>query len=177
VYCELAVPPCVLCAFANIPNFRAGLCAIIKGLYLMQLREQDFYYNGKDVTIWTVVETATAIIAASIPVLRVFFKDAVHSYSKSRSGTRSNGRTIPLSHLSHSHPDSHTATIQSMGKGKDGGWTTLEPIEDGIEDGASQRGILRSEPGLTVGSPGILQTSSFTVTVDEERRSWHRSHV
>jgi hypothetical protein len=143
----------------------------------MQLRQQDFYYNGKDVTIWTVVETATAIIAASIPVLRVFFKDAVHSYSKShgKSYNHSNAGTIPLSHLRHSHPHSHTATIQSMGKSKEGGWTTLEPIEDG--DGASQRGILaHEEDGLgraefRVGSPGILQTSSFTITIDEGRRS------
>lgn len=31
--------------------------------------------NGKDVTIWTAVETATAIIGSSIPVLRVFIKE------------------------------------------------------------------------------------------------------
>jgi hypothetical protein len=158
------------------------MCAIIKGLYLMQLQSQDFYYDGKDVTIWTVVETATAIIAASIPVLRVFFKDKVNSYSRSngKSGSVSNARSIPLSHLSHSHPHSHSATVHSIGKGKDGGWTTLEPIEDGIDDGASQRRILRTEedgPAPTVGSPGIMQTSSFTITVDKERRSWHRSPV
>ncbi|PSN68609.1 hypothetical protein BS50DRAFT_599165 [Corynespora cassiicola Philippines] len=57
----------------------SGVCAIVKGIYVIQLRQQDFYYNGKDVTIWTAVETATAIIAASIPVLRVFFKEAVSS--------------------------------------------------------------------------------------------------
>jgi hypothetical protein len=160
-------------------NDSAGVCAIVKGIYLMQLRQKDFYYNGKDVVIWTVVETATAIIAASIPVLRVFFKDAVCSYNKShgKSYTRSNA-TVPLSHLSHSHPHSHTATVHSLGKGKEGGWTTLDAIEDG--DGASQRGILRHEehgpmsPGFTVGSPGIMQTSSFTITIDEDRRSWHK---
>ncbi|KAF2795558.1 hypothetical protein K505DRAFT_239645 [Melanomma pulvis-pyrius CBS 109.77] len=53
----------------------SGVCAIIKGVYVVQLREQDFFYNGKDVTIWTSVETATAITGASIPVLRVFFKE------------------------------------------------------------------------------------------------------
>lgn len=31
--------------------------------------------NGKDVTIWTAVETATAIVGSSIPVLRVFIKE------------------------------------------------------------------------------------------------------
>ncbi|KAF1851398.1 uncharacterized protein K460DRAFT_362145 [Cucurbitaria berberidis CBS 394.84] len=53
----------------------SGVCAIVKGIYIVQLREQDFFYNGKDVTIWTSVETATAIIGASIPVLRVFFRE------------------------------------------------------------------------------------------------------
>jgi hypothetical protein len=158
------------------------MCAVIKGLYLMQLQSQDFYHDGKDVTIWTVVETATAIIAASIPVLRVFFKDKVNSYSRSngKSGSNSNARSIPLSHLSRSHPHSHSVTVQSIGKGKEAGWTTLEPIEDGTDDGASQRGILRTEehgPSLSVGSPGIMQTSSFTITVDQERRSWHKSPV
>jgi hypothetical protein len=160
-------------------NDSAGICAIVKGVYLMQLRQKDFYYNGKDVVISTVVETATAIIAASIPILRVFFKDAVRSYNKShgKSYNHSNA-TVPLSHLSHSHPHNHTATILSLGKDKESGWTTLEPIEDG--DGASQRGMLRYEegrlmsPGLAIGSPGILQTSSFTITIDEDRKSWHK---
>lgn len=35
--------------------------------------------TGKNVTIWTVVETATAIIGACIPVLRVFFKHTITS--------------------------------------------------------------------------------------------------
>jgi hypothetical protein len=64
----------------------------------MQLREQDFYYNGKDVIIWTVVETATAIIAASIPILRVFFKEAVSSYhnaSNNPNRTQASSKAVP----------------------------------------------------------------------------------
>ena len=38
--------------------------------------------NGKDVTIWTAAETAIAITAASIPQLRVFFKDYTRSSSE-----------------------------------------------------------------------------------------------
>lgn len=144
----------------------------------MQLRQQDFYFHGKDVTIWTVVETATAIIAASIPVLRVFFKDAVSSYSRSRgkSNTRSQNGSVPLSRLSRSH---HTTTVQSMGKGRDGGggWTSLDAIED-AEDGASQRGILDEEKG--VAHKAIVQTNTVEVTCTsdadgrERRGRWSR---
>ena len=158
----------------------AGACAIIKGVYLLQLRQQDFYYHGKDITIWTVVETATAIIAASIPVLRVFFKEAVSSYNQSNSksnGGRSNARTVPLSNLSRSH----TATIQSMGKGREGGWTTLEPVEDSIEDASSQRSILRDEehgmeksiPRIVIEHCGIMQTNTVSVTSAVECHSTH----
>ncbi|KAL6706705.1 hypothetical protein ACN47E_005247 [Coniothyrium glycines] len=168
----------------------AGVCAIVKGLYLNQLASQDFSYDGKDVSIWTVVETATAIIAASIPILRVFFKEAVSSYASSRGGgggaaaqshTRS-AKTIHLSRLNRSQTSSHTATVQAIGKDKNGGWTTLEPAdEDGSGDGASQRGILRDEEkgldrrdrgGVVVHEEaGILQTNTVTVTVgsDAER--------
>lgn len=176
----------------------AGMCAIIKGLYLKQLASQDFSYQGKDVTIWTVVETATAIIAASIPVLRVFFKEVstrryysrgAHSHDRSR-------KSVRLSRLNNrSHTSSHTVTVQAMGgsSDKNAGWTTLEPIEDGSGDGASQRSILRDEEqGLSSATTtmmsdagviihedvGILQTNTVTVTVTGDAgprhndRSW-----
>lgn len=162
---------------------RAGVCAIIKGIYLMQLRKQDFYYNGKDLTIWTIVETATAIVAASIPVLRVFFKDKVSSYNKSHSRSHGHSTTnnVPLSRLNRSRRSSHTATVHSINKPRDNGWATLDAIEDGVEDGASQRGILRDiecgseKSGVMVEElehKGIMQTSTITVTrdIDEEER-------
>lgn len=40
--------------------------------------------NGKDVTIWTAVETATAIVAGSIPVLRVFFREKASTHGSER---------------------------------------------------------------------------------------------
>lgn len=161
----------------------AGVCAIIKGVYLMQLRKQDFYYEGKDVTIWTVVETATAIVAASIPVLRVFFKDKVSSYNKShsRSNAHSNTDNVPLSRLTRSRRSSHAPTIHNSGKPRGSGWTGLDAIDDGVEDSASQRSILRDvecgsseKDGIRVEEvehKGIMQTSTITVTSDIDERS------
>ncbi|KAK2043917.1 hypothetical protein LZ31DRAFT_584984 [Colletotrichum somersetense] len=61
--------------FAMSLGWLTGVCAIIKGVYLVQLEKGDFFFNGKDVTIWTAVETATAVTGSSIPVLRVFIKE------------------------------------------------------------------------------------------------------
>lgn len=38
--------------------------------------------KGKDITIWTAVETSTAIIGASIPILRVFIKNTIISVNE-----------------------------------------------------------------------------------------------
>ncbi|KAH9872873.1 hypothetical protein J1614_005267 [Plenodomus biglobosus] len=157
----------------------AGICAIVKGIYLVQLRQQDFFYNGKDVTIWTAVETATAIIAASIPVLRVFFKQHVASRTNSHpnSHTLSKRFSIPLAR---SHPSStHTATVQALGRDKNGGWVSLEHMEGGSDDG-SQRGVLRHEEdgwgrgdaGVVIHEDeGILQTNTVTVIMESERQA------
>jgi hypothetical protein len=127
------------------------------------------------VTVWTVIEIATAIVAASIPVLRVFLKEAVSSYNRSHPASNSKG--TPLSRLNRSQ-QSHITTIVHA-KGKNGEWTTIKDnMEDGSGDGASQRSILRDEEvGLArncrsgngvVEHRGILQTSTVTVTVDED---------
>lgn len=150
------------------------MCAIVKGIYVIQLRQEDFFYHGKDVTIWTAVETAAAIIAASIPVLRVFFKEAVTSYQNSRS------RGTALSKLNRSQLSKHTATVSVMDK--QGGWTTLGPIE---EDGQSQRGLVDEERGIIrsgraskeMRHDGIYTVKEVSVTVgqnkeDKSRGDW-----
>ncbi|KAF2624047.1 hypothetical protein BU25DRAFT_442273 [Macroventuria anomochaeta] len=108
----------------------AGVCAIVKGVYIIQLRQADFSYNGRDVTIWTAVETAVAIIGASIPVLRVFFREKVSSYSTSR------GRSMAPSTLRHIPTTTATArcsiALNAMGpnKDKEGVWTRIGTIDE-----------------------------------------------
>lgn len=157
----------------------SGVCAIVKGIYVNQLRLGDFSYNGKDVTIWTAVETATAIIAASIPVLRVFFKDKISSYDRSHGRSdRDGSKPVPLSNLSRGQ---HT-----VGKSKEAGWTTLEPIGD-ISSRSSRVGILRDEGGLLPEEEQVARrdslgaqdrnvpTYSYTVTAGQDRRSQRQS--
>ncbi|KAL1608877.1 hypothetical protein SLS59_002068 [Nothophoma quercina] len=161
----------------------AGVCAIVKGVYVIQLRQADFSYNGKDVTIWTAVETAVAIIGASIPVLRVFFREKVSSYSNSR------GRSMAPSTFKHIPTTTATArrsiALNAMGpnKDKDGVWTRIEPINERDGDARSERNLRgrRSdeETGVAVSGDagsqdGIWQTTTIMVE-DEERQSQNQS--
>ncbi|EDU40764.1 hypothetical protein PtrSN002B_002834 [Pyrenophora tritici-repentis] len=149
----------------------SGVCAIAKGVYVIQLRQQDFSYNGKELTIWTTVETATAIIAASIPVLRVFLKETISSY---RPHTHSTACSIPLSRLHQSqHSTTTTSVHASSAHKKESRWTIMQD-----NDSSSQRGILDEEmglrsPGRTLHSRGgddlgIMQTSTVTVTIESD---------
>jgi hypothetical protein len=156
---------------------------------VIQLRQADFSYNGKDVTIWTVVEIAVAIIGASIPVLRVFFREKVSSYSHShgRSVAPSTLKRVPTTTARRSI----ALTAMAPSKDKEGVWTRIEPIDgrSGHVDSHSERSSTRrrsdEESGGGFRSPGtgsqdgIWQTTSITHEVEERgdqldrrRTSW-----
>lgn len=120
-----------------------------------------------DVTIWTATETATAIIAASIPVLRVFFKEAV-STQNYKYGSRSKSHDVRLSAYSKKGPRFGNGTLVGANvPEKSGAWASLGPKEDH----ASDRSFIRDEiiESRSPGHSGILQTS--TVAVDYDARS------
>lgn len=147
----------------------AGICAIVRGVYLVQLQDQDFSYNGVNLVIWTAVETATAIIGASIPVLRVFFKETMSSHS--RSNHRANP-SVPLSRLHRSQNSLTITTVKAATKVEEAGWSPFE----GDGDGSSQRGFLEDGVMGRVGTAmsgeaGIMQTNTVTVTVEHDDRS------
>lgn len=121
-----------------------------------------------ELTVWTVTETTSAIIAASIPVLRVFLRDKVssrrygssknQSYAAFDSHTRSRTGAIRLSSIRKS-----TAVLGSHpGKCNSATWV------EALGDDDSGKSILRSERS-NVGL-GILQTN--TVIVDFDKRSF-----
>ncbi|KAI1761235.1 hypothetical protein GGR53DRAFT_522519 [Hypoxylon sp. FL1150] len=53
----------------------AGGTAIVKCYYLQRPHGMDFFYEGGNLVIWGSAEVATTIMAASIPMLRVFVRD------------------------------------------------------------------------------------------------------
>lgn len=173
-----------------LPPHRAGVCAIVKGVYVIQLRQGDFSYNGKDVTIWTAVETAVAIIGASIPVLRVFFREKVSSYSNSRGH-----RSLAPSTLKHIPTANGTArrsiALTAIGGGgqkdafgKEGIWTRIEPLEDRGADAGSERSLTGrgsdEEIGIAISGDtqhdGIWQTTTITREVERRGRRRAGSH-
>ncbi|KAF6803662.1 hypothetical protein CSOJ01_10738 [Colletotrichum sojae] len=105
----------------------SGVCAIIKGVYLVQLEQQDFFFNGKDVTIWTAVETATAIVAGSIPVLRVFFREKASTLGSDRN-KRDDSNHVEL--------NTYRGTIKSSVA------TTTQPIPP---DSTTTGGVVKEE--------------------------------
>lgn len=118
--------------------------------------------NGVDVTIWTAVETATAIIAASMPVLRVFFKEAVSSYYSRPSD-------VPLSRVNKSNNvrSGNRVSINAIHGDKQGAWTSLGPQADNASDTSISRDGAQTRENA--GKNGILQTN--TVAVDFDGRS------
>lgn len=155
----------------------AGICAIVKGVYVVQLREWDFSYYGKDLVIWTVVEIGTAIVGGSIPVLRVFFKETMSSYGRS---CARNNATVPLSRLHRYQHSTVTTTVRAVKRGKEGSWTAIDEEEQ--NDGSSQRGILvdeemggASSSKATYADDHILQTSTVTVEVESDASQSPRS--
>ncbi|KAH9908437.1 hypothetical protein F4778DRAFT_776737 [Xylariomycetidae sp. FL2044] len=70
----------------------AAATGIARAVTLFNLQNQDFTYNGGDIVIWSIVEISMTIIAASIPVLRTFLRNAVSSGGRyfSHSGDQSN---------------------------------------------------------------------------------------
>jgi hypothetical protein len=109
--------------------------------------------NGIDVTIWTATETATAIIAASVPVLRVLFKEKLSS----RGYNMSSGNDVPLSTFGDAKRSAPRTRPRSNVKAP-AGWSTTVTAKD---DDESDRSILRDDPGTR--SRGILQTNTYVV--------------
>ncbi|EUC48301.1 hypothetical protein COCMIDRAFT_87632 [Bipolaris oryzae ATCC 44560] len=78
----------------------AGVTSIIRSTYIEKLTVQDVSYESYKSIIWAVAECSMAIVATSIPVLRVVFKrafnSAIEGYTgSSRSKSRSKSRSYP----------------------------------------------------------------------------------
>ncbi|KAI1846160.1 hypothetical protein JX265_010538 [Neoarthrinium moseri] len=135
----------------------SGVCAIVKGVYIVQLRQQDFFYNGKDVTIWTATETAVAIIGASIPVLRVLFKEKMSTRGYNKESERYG---MPLSTVGGTKRTIGGARMDGGGdlKSSSHGWST-SIVAKGDND--SDRSILGDDNVPT--NTGIMQTNEYVI--------------
>ncbi|KAH8201973.1 hypothetical protein TruAng_003886 [Truncatella angustata] len=69
------------------------MTAFVKVSQLQRLASIDFFYDGVDLIIWGAAETATTIIATSIPVLRVLLNEIKTSSGGNYFKTLSKDRT------------------------------------------------------------------------------------
>jgi len=126
-----------------------GVVAIVKSFYIRQFDSHDFSYNGVDITAWSAAESAAAIIAASIPVLRVFTRQRD---PRKCNGTK-NFTEIHMSRLENTRCTDPRNTLNEV-------WITANNRDDD-----SDRSILR-ENHQPLPDWGILQTQ--TVKVDNQ---------
>ncbi|TKW54605.1 hypothetical protein CTA1_3418 [Colletotrichum tanaceti] len=71
----------------------AGACGIVKAVLVVSMTSTDITYDRVDLTIWTLTEPAASIMAISIPVLRMLYREL-----KSTSTQRSYARNRSQSH-------------------------------------------------------------------------------
>jgi len=99
----------------------AGVTSIVRSTYIAKLTTQDVSYESYNAIIWAVAECSMAIVATSIPVLRVVLKHAVNSAlegytGSSRTKSRTKSRSYPSKATSSGNPMS---TRQSSKKTPD----------------------------------------------------------
>ncbi|KAH6853077.1 hypothetical protein B0I37DRAFT_358508 [Chaetomium sp. MPI-CAGE-AT-0009] len=69
----------------------AGVTGIVKSVLVVNMTSPDFTFDRVDLTIWTLTEPAASIMAISIPVLRLLYKELKSThYSRSRNRTGTN---------------------------------------------------------------------------------------
>ncbi|KAL5375003.1 hypothetical protein DPSP01_011494 [Paraphaeosphaeria sporulosa] len=132
----------------------AGVCAIIKGVHLRDVTDADFFYTGKNVTIWTATETATAVIGACIPVLRVFFKNTIISLHDRYH--RTDGRSITTANTGFTTNGSSSVPLEIIQSQKSMG-SSVSSVP-----GADELGMVITND-FGNGHGGILQTNTVTV--------------
>ncbi|KAI1150787.1 hypothetical protein F4825DRAFT_425199 [Nemania diffusa] len=148
-----------------------GVITLVKVVYLNQITESDWTYSSKDLAIWNMVEPASAIIAASLPNLRVFIvkntanlKASLRGASSTRLRTRGNYQKTDDDIYS----ENVQKTLKAITAGSDRrrgevtAWITVR----GEEDDNSARSILSE--GRALPASGIVQTSTFAIEYPEE---------
>ncbi|KAH8734212.1 hypothetical protein BGZ61DRAFT_442291 [Ilyonectria robusta] len=71
----------------------AGITGIVKAVLVVNMTSTDFTYARVDLTIWTLTEPAASIMAISIPILRMLYRELK---SSQKSYPRNKSQTNPL---------------------------------------------------------------------------------
>ncbi|KAM0807745.1 hypothetical protein AB5N19_08085 [Seiridium cardinale] len=148
-------------------GFIAGATSIIRCIKLPLLESDDFTFRSGQLAIWTVAEIATTIMAASIPVLRVFLRKIVTVHPATSGGINPYHRsaadgTFLRSLRIASKGSEHTTTITSGARDRN-----LDTIGGGGRESKDHRML---SLGLSPESNGrIMKIDTIAVAYDQRR--------
>ncbi|CAJ2508252.1 Uu.00g094380.m01.CDS01 [Anthostomella pinea] len=134
----------------------SGAITIIRAISIVRMANHDLSYYGAYVTIWNTTEPACAIIAASIPILRVFVQEKNSSYHPENQG-------YPLSTVG------GTANVISLRPIEDRKRTDSQTWITSHADDESDKINLRENAAPS--GYEIVQTNTFTIEYVDENRS------
>ncbi|KAH8843581.1 hypothetical protein MCOR27_010509 [Pyricularia oryzae] len=157
----------------------AAICAFIKCSFLPTMASHDFTYDGVPLVIWGTVEVAITVIAASIPVLRVLFRDIASSrgYFQNGKGTgeqKSAGRQANAS----LHQNRSRAGILNKAQPPQFGSSAHCTVERPMEDSSSTAGLENSK-SIPTRRDFDVDSESFEMSSihDEVQDKKHRAMV
>ncbi|KAK8024520.1 hypothetical protein PG993_012586 [Apiospora rasikravindrae] len=144
----------------------AGITGIVKSVLVTTITDPDITYSRIDLTIWTITEPAVTIMAASLPVLRMLYRElrsSQRSYYKNnpsgygRTDNRTgNHRTTVTGGTQKPHRKGNSVMVMSAT-----GWDeSQEALQRDLEVGT---GTSRSGSGVHSPEQGIMKTSQVVV--------------
>lgn len=148
----------------------AGICGVVKSVMVVNITDPDITYSRVDLTIWTLAEPAVSIIAISIPVLRMLYREI------KTSSQRSNGRSRLASNDPRSTTNAtSTGTNIDTRKSKGFGFNAKYGRDHAsIMSAESQEGLKdeeKNQSGAYVNTGGIMKTEEYSVSVRPDLRS------
>ncbi|KAL4900478.1 hypothetical protein BDW74DRAFT_182809 [Aspergillus multicolor] len=154
----------------------AGATGIVKAVLVVHMSSNDITYDRVDLTIWTLAEPATSIMAISIPVLRTLYREI-----------RSSGKSYPDTHTwtdgprtgTRAQTQTHIGTDRRSRRNSKRAWSSVAPVMSNTGWQESQEALKEEQdpdresiPSSTSPSTGhasaskgggILKTEEFTV--------------
>ncbi|KAH7144125.1 hypothetical protein B0J13DRAFT_554740 [Dactylonectria estremocensis] len=134
----------------------AGITGIVKAVLVVHMTSPDITYDRVDLTIWTLAEPAVTIMAISIPVLRMLYrelKSSQRSYFRNKSNQIPNGpgtgNTDPLDrHTRYPYSSKYgrnSVVIMSDSRYQESQEALRDPDGSGLRRPPNMSGVIKTE--------------------------------
>ncbi|KAH8645764.1 hypothetical protein BX600DRAFT_519342 [Xylariales sp. PMI_506] len=134
-------------------GFLAGITAIMRSVYTIQLYNMDISYDSVKAIVWTGVESTTTIVAASIPILRRFVSDRAKA-----------SNALKLEPYSSRSKPGEERSKSGQGQG-------IQSSHGSVRNNGSKAPNSLYRVEITVGAESVRSILGDSDGLDEERRS------